>query len=69
MASITDIVGGRSGAYENALQRTREAACARWNRRPRKPRQRIIGVDIDYESRQGWQHADGERQRHRRVIE
>lgn len=49
-ASITDIVGGRSGKYEEVLQRGRqealaemEGACARLGGNA------VIGVDLDYE--------------------
>ena len=49
-ASITDIVGGRSGSYENVLQRAREEAlqeikaeaCALGGNA-------VVAIDIDYE--------------------
>ncbi|ETT62751.1 hypothetical protein C172_16291 [Paenibacillus sp. FSL H8-457] len=34
LASITDIVGGRSGAYENKLQEARDAAFVEWKIEP-----------------------------------
>jgi uncharacterized protein YbjQ (UPF0145 family) len=49
-ASITDIVGGRAGKYEEVLGRAREEAieemrikCAEWGGNA------VIGVDLDYE--------------------
>lgn len=50
LASITDIVGGRSGAYENKLQEARDAAFAEMEARAvRMGANAIIAVDIDYE--------------------
>ncbi|WP_059052744.1 YbjQ family protein [Paenibacillus senegalimassiliensis] len=50
MASITDIVGGRSGAYENKLQEARDTAFAEMRQEASQLRANaIIGVDIDYE--------------------
>ncbi|GJM82524.1 YbjQ family protein [Paenibacillus timonensis] len=50
LASITDIVGGRSGAYENKLQEARDTAFAEMNEKAsRLGANAIIGVDIDYE--------------------
>ena len=50
-ATITDIVGGRSGAYEEVLRKARETAL---NEMEKKAEQlganAIIGVDIDYET-------------------
>lgn len=49
-ASITDIVGGRSGVYEDKLKEAREVC---FNEMERSARQMganaIIGIDIDYE--------------------
>lgn len=50
LASITDIVGGRSGAYESKLQEARDAAFAEMTQQAsRMGANAIIGVDIDYE--------------------
>ncbi|MGG6311640.1 YbjQ family protein [Paenibacillus macerans] len=50
MASITDIVGGRSGAYENKLQEARDAAFAEMKEQASYlGATAIVGVDIDYE--------------------
>lgn len=50
LASITDIVGGRSGAYESKLQEARDAAFAEMTQQAsRLGGNAIIGVDIDYE--------------------
>ncbi|MDU2242450.1 MAG: YbjQ family protein [Paenibacillus sp.] len=50
LASITDIVGGRSGAYENKLQEARDTAFAEMDEKAsRLGANAIIGVDIDYE--------------------
>ena len=49
-ASITDIVGGRSGAYESKLQDARETALAELQDRARaKGANAVVGVDLDYE--------------------
>ena len=49
-ARVTDIVGGRSGQYENKLRDAREAAMASWNEaRARRVPMLVVGVDIDYE--------------------
>lgn len=50
LASITDIVGGRSGAYESKLQEARDAAFAEMTQKASHlGGNAIIGVDIDYE--------------------
>ncbi len=50
MASITDFVGGRSGAYESKLQEAREAAIAEMkNQATNLGGNAIVGVDVDYE--------------------
>jgi uncharacterized protein YbjQ (UPF0145 family) len=50
MASITDVVGGRSSAYEDKLVQAREVAiqemCAR---AARLGANAVVGVDLDYE--------------------
>ncbi len=49
-ASITDIVGGRSGAYESKLSQAREIALKEMTSRARSMgANAIIGVDLDYE--------------------
>lgn len=49
-AGITDIVGGRSGAYEAKLADAREAALAEMEQRARSlGANAIVGVDLDYE--------------------
>lgn len=50
LASITDIVGGRSGAYESKLQEARDAAMTEMQEKAhRLGANAIIGVDLDYE--------------------
>lgn len=49
-ASVTDIVGGRSGAYESKLQDARETALAELEQRARAlGADAVVGVDLDYE--------------------
>lgn len=49
-ASITDIVGGRSGKYEDVLARAREQALNEMQGEAvRLGGNAVIGVDIDYE--------------------
>ena len=49
-ASITDIVGGRSGKYEDVLARARKEALAEMEEAARNlGGNGVIGVDIDYE--------------------
>lgn len=49
-ASITDIVGGRSGAYESKLQDARETALRELEDRAREAGgNAVVGVDLDYE--------------------
>lgn len=49
-ASITDIVGGRSGKYEDVLARARGEALSEMEEAARKlGGNAVIGVDIDYE--------------------
>ncbi|QGX98457.1 hypothetical protein EI983_09250 [Roseovarius faecimaris] len=49
-ASITDIVGGRSGAYESKLQDARDTALYELEERARaKGANAVVGVDLDYE--------------------
>ena len=49
-ASITDLVGGRSGKYEEVLARARREALAEMQEQARQlGGNAVIGVDIDYE--------------------
>jgi uncharacterized protein YbjQ (UPF0145 family) len=49
-ASITDIVGGRSGAYEKELNKAREIAVVEmWEKGVALGANAVVGVDIDYE--------------------
>ena len=49
-ASITDIVGGRSGAYESKLEDARNTALGELEDRARaKGANAVVGVDLDYE--------------------
>ncbi|WP_029058254.1 heavy metal-binding domain-containing protein [Stappia stellulata] len=50
-AGIRDIVGGRSGAYEEELQRARQIAMDEMQARAANlGANAVIGVDIDYET-------------------
>ena len=49
-ASITDIVGGRSGAYETKLVDAREIAVKEMSdKAERMGANAVVGVDLDYE--------------------
>ncbi|OJI94807.1 uncharacterized protein YbjQ (UPF0145 family) [Planktotalea frisia] len=49
-ASITDIVGGRSGAYESKLQDARDTAMRELEERAvAVGATAVVGVDLDYE--------------------
>ncbi|RAP76177.1 heavy metal-binding domain-containing protein [Paenibacillus montanisoli] len=49
-ASITDIVGGRSGAYETKLKEARDLAFNEMSgQASRMGANAIVGIDIDYE--------------------
>lgn len=49
-AQITDIVGGRSGAYESKLQDARETAMRELEQRAAQlGANAVVGIDIDYE--------------------
>lgn len=49
-ASITDIVGGRSGAYEKSLGEARETALRELEDRSAElGGNAVVGVDLDYE--------------------
>jgi len=50
-ASIRDIVGGRSGAYEEELRRAREIALEEMAQEARdRGANAVIAVDVDYEA-------------------
>ena len=50
-AGIRDIVGGRSGAYEKALQEAREIAIHEMTEEAQQlGANAVIGIDIDYET-------------------
>lgn len=49
-AGITDILGGRSGAYEQEMRKARETAIAEMEDLARqKGANAVVGVDLDYE--------------------
>ena len=49
-AGITDIIGGRSGAYEASLGEARETALRELEERAKaKGANAVVGVDLDYE--------------------
>ena len=50
MASVRDVFGGRSGAYEKELQKARRMALEEMAEEARKMgANAVVGVDIDYE--------------------
>jgi uncharacterized protein YbjQ (UPF0145 family) len=50
-ASIRDIVGGRSGGYENALREARQIAISEMEREASElGANAVVGIDIDYET-------------------
>jgi uncharacterized protein YbjQ (UPF0145 family) len=50
-AGITDLVGGRSGSYEQVLRRGRDTAIEELTREAQSlGANAVIGVDLDYES-------------------
>lgn len=51
LAGITDVIGGRSGTYEKALQEGRDLAVREMEDRARAlGANAVIGVDLDYET-------------------
>ena len=49
-AGITDIIGGRSGAYEKSLAEARESALSEMEARAAAlGANAVVGVDLDYE--------------------
>jgi uncharacterized protein YbjQ (UPF0145 family) len=50
-ASVRDIVGGRSGAYENELAKARQVAIEEMTQEAQKlGANAIVGLNLDYES-------------------
>ena len=50
MGGITDVLGGRSGTYENELADARDKAVAEMAKRAEKMgANAVVGVDVDYE--------------------
>lgn len=50
-AAITDVVGGRSGAYEKALREAKDIAVAEMQERAQAyGANAVIAVDLDYET-------------------
>lgn len=50
-AGIRDIVGGRSGAYENELRKAREIALREMMDEARRAgANAVVGIDLDYET-------------------
>lgn len=50
MGGITDVLGGRSGTYENELADARDKAVAEMSKRAEKMgADAVVGVDVDYE--------------------
>ena len=51
MASITDVIGGRSGTYEEKLRQARDIALHEMQQEARtRGANAVIGIDIDYET-------------------
>lgn len=51
MASITDIIGGRSAAYEESLKEARETAINEMTEEAsRLGANAVVGIDLDYET-------------------
>ncbi|MGL5419190.1 MAG: heavy metal-binding domain-containing protein [Plesiomonas shigelloides] len=51
LAGIRDIVGGRSGAYEDELRKAREMAFADMNAQAVElGANAVVGIDVDYET-------------------
>lgn len=49
-ASVTDVIGGRSGAYEEKLQEARHIALQELEERAaRLGANAVVGIDLDYE--------------------
>ncbi|WP_174733681.1 YbjQ family protein [Mesobacillus harenae] len=51
LASVTDVIGGRSSAYENKLAEGREIAIREMEEKAQKlGANAVIGVDLDFET-------------------
>lgn len=51
LASVTDVIGGRSSAYENKLAEGREIALREMEDKARRlGANAVIGVDLDFET-------------------
>ena len=51
LASVTDVIGGRSSAYENKLAEGREIAIREMEDKARRlGANAVIGVDLDFET-------------------
>ncbi|WP_077210870.1 YbjQ family protein [Bacillus dakarensis] len=51
LASVTDIIGGRSSAYENKLSEGREIAIKEMEEKARRlGANAVVGVDLDFET-------------------
>jgi uncharacterized protein YbjQ (UPF0145 family) len=51
LASVTDIIGGRSSAYENKLSEGREIAIKEMEDKARRlGANAVVGVDLDFET-------------------
>jgi len=49
-AAVTDVIGGRSGAYEDKLQEARDMALRELQERAaRIGANAVVGIDLDYE--------------------
>ncbi|NLM20263.1 MAG: heavy metal-binding domain-containing protein [Peptococcaceae bacterium] len=49
-AAVTDVIGGRSGAYEDKLQEARDTALRELQERAaRMGANAVVGIDLDYE--------------------
>lgn len=51
LASVRDVLGGRSGSYERVLREARDAAIAEMtDEAQRRGADAVVGVDLDYET-------------------
>lgn len=51
MATVRDVVGGRSGAYEAKMQEAREIALTEMQEKAQElGADAVVGIDIDYET-------------------
>lgn len=51
LASVTDIIGGRSSAYENKLSEGRDVAIREMEEKARRMgANAVVGVDLDFET-------------------